>query len=62
MGPEVYNPESIKRLAALGVQECLAAFRDAYAGGVDNRTLESMIGEMNHYADTVIKPVRDAGV
>ena len=24
-------------------------------------TLESMIGEMNHYADTVIKPVRDAG-
>jgi probable F420-dependent oxidoreductase len=62
MGPEVYNPESIKRLAALGVQECLAAFRDAYAGGADNRTLEGMIGEMNHYAETVIKPVRDAGV
>jgi probable F420-dependent oxidoreductase len=61
MGPEVYHADSVKRLAALGVQECLAAFRDAYAGGADNRTLDGMIAEMNHYADTVIKPVRDAG-
>lgn len=62
MGPECYNPDSIKRLAGLGVQECLVAFRNAYAGGEDNRTLEQMIGEINAYAETVIKPVRDAGV
>lgn len=62
MGPECYNPDSIKRLAELGVQECLVAFRNAYAGGEDNRTLEQMIGEINAYAAGVIKPVREAGV
>ncbi len=58
MGPEVYNPESIKRLEGLGVGECLVAFRDAYAGGPDDRTLESMIGEMHHYAETVMAKVK----
>lgn len=62
MGPECYSPDSIKRLADLGVQECLVAFRDAYAGGEDTRTLEQMIGEINWYADAIIKPVRDAGI
>lgn len=57
MGPEVYNPDSIKRLEEMGANECLVAFRNAYAGGADNRTLESMIGEMRHYADTVIAKV-----
>jgi probable F420-dependent oxidoreductase len=60
MGPEVYNPDSVIRLQKLGVQECLAAFRDAYAGGPDTRTLEGMIAELNHYAETVIVPVRKA--
>jgi alkanesulfonate monooxygenase SsuD/methylene tetrahydromethanopterin reductase-like flavin-dependent oxidoreductase (luciferase family) len=58
MGPEVYNPDAIKRLADMGVQECHVAFRNAYAGGPDHRTVESMIGEMNQYADTIIKEVR----
>ena len=62
LNPECYNPESIKRLAELGVQECLVAFRNAYAGGEDNRTLDQMIGEINAYAEGVIKPVRAAGV
>jgi alkanesulfonate monooxygenase SsuD/methylene tetrahydromethanopterin reductase-like flavin-dependent oxidoreductase (luciferase family) len=58
MGPEVYNPDSIKRLEDMGVSECLVAFRNAYAGGPDERTVESMIGEMHYYADTVIKAVK----
>jgi alkanesulfonate monooxygenase SsuD/methylene tetrahydromethanopterin reductase-like flavin-dependent oxidoreductase (luciferase family) len=58
MGPEVYHPDSVKRLADLGAHECLAAFRNAYAGGPDNRTLDEMIAEMNHYAETVIAKVR----
>jgi alkanesulfonate monooxygenase SsuD/methylene tetrahydromethanopterin reductase-like flavin-dependent oxidoreductase (luciferase family) len=58
MGPEVYHPDSVKRLADLGVQEVHAAFRNAYAGGADDRTLEGMIAEMNHYAETVIHKVR----
>jgi alkanesulfonate monooxygenase SsuD/methylene tetrahydromethanopterin reductase-like flavin-dependent oxidoreductase (luciferase family) len=58
MGPEVYHPDSVKRLADLGAQECLVAFRNAYQGGPDHRTLEQMIGEMNYYADTVIAKAR----
>lgn len=61
MGPEVYNADSVKRLAGLGVQECLAAFRDAYAGGEDNRTLDEMLGQIKYYSETVIQPVRAAG-
>ena len=51
-------PDSVKRLADLGVDEVHAAFRNAYAGGVDERTLEGMIAEMNHYAETVIHKVK----
>lgn len=58
MGPEVYSPDSVKRLQDLGVEEVHAAFRNAYAGGADDRTLESMIAEMHHYAETVIRKVR----
>jgi probable F420-dependent oxidoreductase len=58
MGPEVYHPDSVKRLADLGVDEVHAAFRNAYAGGADDRTLEGMIAEMNHYAETVIHKVK----
>jgi alkanesulfonate monooxygenase SsuD/methylene tetrahydromethanopterin reductase-like flavin-dependent oxidoreductase (luciferase family) len=58
MGPEVYNPESIKRLEDMGANECLVAFRNAYAGGPDNRTLEGMIAEMHQYADTVMAKVK----
>ena len=58
MGPEVYHPDSVKRLADLGVEEVHAAFRNAYAGGADDRTLEGMIAELNHYAETVIHKVR----
>jgi len=61
MGPEVYHPDSIKRLADMGVQEVLVAFRDAYAAEPDHRTLDGMIAEMNRYAETVIAPVRAAG-
>jgi probable F420-dependent oxidoreductase len=57
MGPEVYHPDSIKRLADLGASEVLVAFRNAYAGGEDKRTLEGMIGEMHYYAETVMAKV-----
>jgi alkanesulfonate monooxygenase SsuD/methylene tetrahydromethanopterin reductase-like flavin-dependent oxidoreductase (luciferase family) len=58
MGPEVYHPDSVKRLADLGVEEVHAAFRNAYAGGADERTLDGMIAELNHYAETVIHKVK----
>jgi alkanesulfonate monooxygenase SsuD/methylene tetrahydromethanopterin reductase-like flavin-dependent oxidoreductase (luciferase family) len=58
IGPEVYNSDSIKRLEDMGANECLVGFRNAYAGGPDNRTLESMIAEMGHYVETVMRPVQ----
>lgn len=54
MTAEAYTPDGIKRLEDLGVTEVLVGFRNAYAGGPDNRTLEQMIGELKHYADNVI--------
>src|SRR5690606_18746183 len=58
MTQEAYTPDGIKRLADLGVTEVLVGFRNAYAGGPDHRTLEQMIGELKHYADTVIAASR----
>lgn len=60
MGPEAYSPGSIAKLAALGVQEVIVAFRDSYAGGPDDRTLDQMVAQIDGYAETVIRPVRDA--
>jgi alkanesulfonate monooxygenase SsuD/methylene tetrahydromethanopterin reductase-like flavin-dependent oxidoreductase (luciferase family) len=57
MGAAVYDAENVKRLEELGVTECLVAFRDTYAGGPDDRTVESMIGEMRWYADAVMAKV-----
>ena len=58
MGPECYEPDGIKKLEELGINECVIAFRDAYAGEEDNRTLEQMIGEINSFSETVISKVR----
>lgn len=58
MSIEAFSADGVKRLAGLGVTEVLVGFRNAYAGGPDNRTLEQMIGEMHHYADNVIAKVR----
>jgi probable F420-dependent oxidoreductase len=58
MGPEGYTVDGVKRLEDQGVQEVVIAFRDAYAGGEDKRTLAEMIGELNGYADRVIAKVR----
>ena len=54
MSAAAYSPDGVTRLEDLGAHECLVAFRNAYEGGEDNRTLEQMIGEMNYYADAVI--------
>jgi len=58
MGADGYSPDGIRRLEDLGIDEVLVAFRDAYAGGEDKRTLSRMIDEINHYADTVIAKTR----
>jgi alkanesulfonate monooxygenase SsuD/methylene tetrahydromethanopterin reductase-like flavin-dependent oxidoreductase (luciferase family) len=55
MCAEAYSPDGILRLEEMGVTEVLVGFRDAYAGGEDPRTLESMIAEINYYAETVIQ-------
>jgi probable F420-dependent oxidoreductase len=57
MSQDSYTADGVKRLEDLGANECLVAFRNAYAGGPDERTLDQMIGEMHHYAETVMTKV-----
>ena len=54
MGEAAYSPEGIKQLEDLGATEVIVAFRNAYEGGPDERTLDGMIAEINWYAEEVI--------
>ena len=58
MGEAAYSPDGIKALEDLGATEVIVAFRNAYDGGQDDRTLESMIAEINWYAEEVINKVK----
>ena len=44
----------LSKLEDLGATEVIVAFRNAYEGGPDERTLEGMIAEINWYAEEVI--------
>jgi hypothetical protein len=55
MGEAAYSPDGVKKLEDLGATEVIVAFRNAYDGGPDNRTLDGMIAEINWYAEEVIK-------
>ena len=39
MGEAAYSPDGIKKLEDLGATEVIVAFRNAYEGGPDERTL-----------------------
>ena len=54
MGEAAYSPDGVKKLEDLGATEVIVAFRNAYEGGPDNRTLDGMIAEINWYAEEVI--------
>jgi alkanesulfonate monooxygenase SsuD/methylene tetrahydromethanopterin reductase-like flavin-dependent oxidoreductase (luciferase family) len=57
MGEAAYSPDGVKALENLGATEVIVAFRNAYEGGPDERTLEGMIAEINWYAEEVINKV-----
>ena len=54
MGEAAYSADGVKQLEDLGATEVIVAFRNAYEGGPDNRTLEGMKAEINWYAEEVI--------
>lgn len=56
-GLDAYTVDGVRRLEDLGVTEVVAAFRNSYAGGPDQRTLAQMIGELDGYAESVIHRV-----
>ena len=58
MGEAAYSPNGVRELENIGATEVIVAFRNAYEGGPDNRTLEGMIAEINWYAEEVISKVR----
>ena len=57
MGEAAYSPDGVKQLEDLGATEVIVAFRNAYEGGPDQRTLDGMIAEINWYAEEVINKV-----
>jgi probable F420-dependent oxidoreductase len=54
-----YSADGVKQLEELGVTEVIIAFRNAYEGGADNRTLEGMQAEIHWFADEVIQKVNN---
>ena len=54
MGEAAYSIDGVRSLESLGATEVIVAFRNAYQGGPDDRTLEGMIAEINWYADEII--------
>jgi probable F420-dependent oxidoreductase len=54
-----YSVDGVKKLEELGVTEVIIAFRNAYEGGEDNRTLEGMKAEINWFSDEVIQKVNN---
>ena len=58
MGEAAYSPDGVKKLEDLGATEVIVAFRNAYEGGPDNRTLDGMIAEINWYAEEVINKTK----
>ena len=52
-----YSIEGVNQLQNIGVTEVIIAFRNAYEGGADNRTLEGMKAEINWFAEEVIHKV-----
>lgn len=54
-----YSADGVKQLDELGVTEVIIAFRNAYEGGEDSRTLEGMKAEINWFAEEVIHKVND---
>ena len=53
-----YSADGVKQLQELGVTEVIIAFRNAYEGGEDNRTLDGMIAEINWFAEEVINKIK----
>ena len=58
MGEAAYSPDGVRALEDLGATEVIVAFRNAYEGGPDERTLDSMKAEISWYAEEVINKFR----
>ena len=55
--PEAYSSDGVKRLADIGVTECIIGFRDPYNDKTDNASIEEKFGQMQWFKETVIDRV-----
>ncbi len=53
MTAEAYDPDGLKRLADIGINEVAVAFRDVYASQPDDQTVEQKYGQMEWYINDV---------
>ena len=58
MSADAFTLDGVKRLEDIGVHESVIAFRDAYAGGEDDRTLDGMTSQLNRFAEQIIAKSR----
>ena len=55
MGEAAYSPDGVKALEDLGATEVIVAFRNAYEGGPDERTLDSMKAEISWFHNQIFE-------
>ena len=55
---DAYRPDGIERLAEAGVTDVIVGFRNAYAVGQDEQSLDQKFEALRRYADAVIAKVR----
>lgn len=55
---DAFSVDGVKRLEDLGVTECIVGFRDAYAGGTDEKSVAQKAGEMGWFVDNILSKTR----
>lgn len=55
---DAYTPDGVRRLEELGVTDVIVGFRWPYTSDPDREALHDKIGNLQRYADTVIRKVR----
>lgn len=53
MTAEAYDPDGLKKLEAMGINEVHVAFRDVYASQPDDQTVEQKVGMLHWYMNEV---------
>lgn len=60
MSHDSFSVDGLTRLASIGVDEVIIAFRDVYASEPDDKSVDEKVAMMQWYADNLIKPYKQS--